>query len=75
MNLSKFREPLSSSSPADYFRAVSTGPATPMVLSVTTFGDRVNVAISYRKAAFSAAAITSVRQRFVTAIGDLLAIA
>ena len=75
MNLSKFREPLPPGSPADYFRAVSTGPATPLVLSVTTFGDRVNVAMSYRTAVYSAADIASVRERFVAAIGDLPAIA
>ena len=38
----------------DYFRAVSTGPATPLVLSVTTVGEAANVSISYRQAVFSA---------------------
>lgn len=74
MNLSKFREPLPPDSPADYFRAVSTGPATPLVLSVTTFGERVNVAMSYRTAVYAKAAVAAVRERFVAAIGELPAL-
>ena len=73
VNLSNFREPLPPGSPADYFRTVSTGPATPLVLGVTTFGDHVNVVMTYRKAVFSAAEISAVRERFVTAIGELRA--
>ena len=38
----------------DYFRAVSTGPATPLVLSVTTVGGVANVGITYRQTVFSA---------------------
>ena len=38
--------------PPDYFRAVSTGPATPLVFSITTAGDRLNVGISFRSAVF-----------------------
>jgi NRPS condensation-like uncharacterized protein len=38
----------------DYFRAVSTGPATPLVLSVTTVGEAANISISYRQTVFSA---------------------
>lgn len=71
MNLSKFREPLPPDSPADYFRAVSTGPATPLVLSITTFGERVNVAMSYRTAVYSKECAAAVRERFVAAIGEL----
>ena len=36
----------------DYFRAVSTGPATPLVFSITTAGDRLNVGISFRSTVF-----------------------
>ena len=48
----------------DYFRAVSTGPATPLVLSATTFGERVNLGLSYRIAVFSKADIDSLQGRF-----------
>jgi hypothetical protein len=34
-----------------YVRAVSTGPLSPLVLALTTLGDVVEVALSFRKAA------------------------
>jgi hypothetical protein len=37
----------------DYFRAVSTGPATPIVFSLTTVKDTLNVGVSFRKTVFS----------------------
>ena len=37
---------------SDYLRGVSTGPATPLVLSVTTVGERMNVGISFRPSVF-----------------------
>ena len=40
--------------PVDYLRAVSTGPATPLVVSVTTIGEAANIGLSYRSTVFSA---------------------
>lgn len=37
----------------DYFRAVSTGPATPLVLSATTVGETVNLGLTFRRTVFS----------------------
>ena len=37
----------------DYFRAVSTGPVTPLVFSITTVNDILNVGISFRTTVFS----------------------
>jgi hypothetical protein len=37
----------------DYFRAVSTGPLTPLVLSITTVGDIVNIGLTYKTAVFT----------------------
>ena len=37
----------------DYFRASPTGPAVPLVLTPTTFIDRMNIGVSYRATAFS----------------------
>ena len=37
----------------DYFRAVSTGPATPLVLSATTVGEAVNLGLTFRRTVFS----------------------
>lgn len=49
----------------DYFRGVSTGPITPLVLSVTTVGDKVNMGLSYRATVFSRSDIDSLRGRFL----------
>jgi hypothetical protein len=51
--------------PMDYFRGVSTGPATPLVLSVTTVRDRANIGLSYRSTVFTPEDIENVKGRFV----------
>jgi hypothetical protein len=55
----------------DYLRAVSTGPVTPLVLSVTTSGDRVNVGLSYRSTVFSDAEIGQVQRRLIKSVAFL----
>lgn len=47
--------------PADYLRAISTGPACPLVLAVTAIGDVLEVGLSYRRDAFSSAMVEEVR--------------
>ena len=37
----------------DYLRVVATGPATPLVLSVTTAGENVNIGLTFRRTVFS----------------------
>jgi hypothetical protein len=37
----------------DYVRAVSTGPAVPLVFSITTIGDVLNIGASYKTAVYS----------------------
>jgi hypothetical protein len=49
----------------DYFRGVSTGPATPLVLSVTTVRDRANIGLSYRSTVFTPEEIEQVKDRFL----------
>jgi hypothetical protein len=51
--------------PADYFRGVSTGPVTPLVLSVTTIADRMNFGLSYRTALFSRTEIEGLQRCFL----------
>jgi hypothetical protein len=51
----------------DYLRAVSTGPATPLVLSITTLGQVVNIGLSYRPTVFSPTAIEHVKAALVGA--------
>jgi hypothetical protein len=71
MNLSDFQKRSPATAPTDYFRAVSTGPATPLVLSLTTFGGRVNCSITYRTSFFSAEQIATARERFLAAARGL----
>jgi NRPS condensation-like uncharacterized protein len=64
MNLNSVWSETERNAPLDYFRGVSTGPVTPLVLSVTTIGDRVNMGVSYRIAVFSRNDITNLQCRF-----------
>jgi hypothetical protein len=48
----------------DYHRGVSTGPNMPIVLSPTTFGDHLNIGVSYRTAGFSRAKIETLMELF-----------
>lgn len=54
-----------------YFRAVSTGPVTPLVLSATTMGEAMNIGLTYRTTVFSAAAMDSFRQSFLSSVCGL----
>ena len=51
--------------PADYFRGVSTGPVTPLVLSVTTVRDVVNLGLTFRATTFTDAHIRQVKKHFL----------
>lgn len=70
MNLKKLPAEMAMQ-PLDYLRTVSTGPVTPLVLSVTTFGKGVNISMSYRTAVFSKEEISGVRGRFAAAVAGL----
>jgi NRPS condensation-like uncharacterized protein len=65
MNLNSIWEQPHGERPIDYFRVVSTGPATPLVLSVTTVRDVVNMGLTYRSTVFSAAEIEEVKSCFL----------
>ena len=67
MNLKKIPMEPAAVQPLDYLRTVSTGPVTPLVLSVTTFGKGVNLTMSYRTSVFSQPEIFAVRERFIAA--------
>ncbi len=53
MNLNPLWEQEDGERAFDYFRAVSTGPITPLVLSVTTVKDVANLGVSFKKTVFS----------------------
>jgi NRPS condensation-like uncharacterized protein len=65
MNLNSVWGETDRNAPLDYFRGVSTGPVTPLVLSVTTIGDRANIGVSYRFAVFSKNDIRELQCRFL----------
>lgn len=71
MNINPLWEEQAQEGPLDYLRAVSTGPVTPLVLSVTTVGERVNVGLSYRTTVFSAAEIGMVQSRLADGVASL----
>jgi NRPS condensation-like uncharacterized protein len=65
MNLNSLLGRLGDDAPMNYFRGVSTGPATPLVLSVTTVRDLLNIGLSYRSTVFSKEAIEDLKCRFI----------
>ena len=68
MNLDSIWPPKSGERAVEYLRAVSTGPATPLVFSVTTVGGGVTVGLSYRPACFSAAEVEQLKSGFLASV-------
>lgn len=71
MNLDSIWPQASGDLPVDCLRAVSTGPVTPLVLSITTSNGGANLGLSYRTAFFSQAQVEEIRNCFLGAIGQL----
>ena len=65
MNLNSIWEQPEGAAPIDYFRAVSTGPATPLVLSTTTAADHLNVGLTFRSTVFSQGDIQQIKAVFL----------
>ena len=65
MNLNALWEPRGNGAPLDYLRGVSTGPVTPLVLSVTTVRDWANIGLSYRTTVFSADDVEKLQNHFM----------
>jgi hypothetical protein len=64
MNLNALWNPAADPLLGDYVRGVSTGPMTPLVLSVSTVGNHANIGVSWRKSVFSDEALAQWRQTF-----------
>ncbi len=64
LNVNPIWEAVAAGSPPDYFRAVSTGPATPLVFSITTAGQQLNVGLSFRTTVFLNSDIERVQDGF-----------
>lgn len=67
MNLNALWPQPNDGTAVDYLRAVSTGPATPLVLSATTIRETVHLGISFRQAVFSPEAVAGIQ-------GEMLAL-
>lgn len=65
MNLNAIWPQSDNERPVNYIRAVSTGPATPLVLSITTVRDITNISISYRTTVYSEPDIEYVKNEFI----------
>ena len=71
MNLNSLWGPGLADRPMVYWRAVSTGPVTPLVLSATTLGRAMQIGLSYRTTVFSAADVRQIKENLTRAIGQL----
>ena len=72
MNLNPIWENRSGLPVTSYFRAVSTGPVTPLVLAATTIGQGLNIGVTYRPAVFTAAEIAGIAESFQTSARRLV---
>ncbi len=71
MNLNGLWPQMDDARPVDYFRAVSTGPVTPLVVSLTTVGRLANVGLTYRSTVFDAPEIERIKDCFLNPPGLL----
>jgi NRPS condensation-like uncharacterized protein len=71
MNLNAIWDQQRVEKPVDYFRAVSTGPVTPLVLSITTAGNNVNIGVTYRSAVFSMEQVEQIKENFLRQVKQL----
>jgi hypothetical protein len=65
MNLNTIWPQTGESDQVNYIRAVSTGPATPLVMSITTVRDIVNIGVSYRSTVFTTTDMEFIKSRFL----------
>jgi NRPS condensation-like uncharacterized protein len=73
MNLNALWPQTDDARPVDYFRAVSTGPVTPLVVSLTTVGRVANIGLTYRSTAFEAPDIERIKGCFMEALDSFAA--
>ena len=71
MNLNALWPQPEETPPVDYFRAVSTGPVTPLVLSITSIGQVANIGLTYRSTVFGPPEIERVKASFLDPLGPL----
>jgi len=72
MNLNEYWEQTEDAKPVNYFRAVSTGPVTPLVLSITTVKDILNIGLTYKTAVFSQQEIELIIAEFINLVNQMV---
>jgi hypothetical protein len=72
VNLNTYWEQKEDEKPIDYYRAVSTGPVTPLVLSITTVRDALNIGLTYKTAVFSQKDVELIITEFINSIHQLV---
>jgi len=71
MNLNPLWEQKDENRAIDYFRAVSTGPITPLVLSITTVRETANIGLTFKKTVFSDSEIKGFISDFMNFVNHL----
>ncbi|MBC8002709.1 MAG: hypothetical protein H7X97_08985 [Opitutaceae bacterium] len=72
MNLNSLWDGTGQERPLDYFRAVSTGPVTPFVLSITTTNDQIQVGMTYRSTVLTRAQAGRVKAEFLNSLDEMV---
>ena len=70
MNLNAIKAQPGEEPPADYLRGVCTGPATPLVLSITTAGKSTHIGMSCRTTVFSEPMIEEFQTSFASEMAN-----
>ncbi len=71
LNLNSLLKQKEEKSSIDYFRAVSTGPVSPLVFSITTVKDILNIGVSFKKSVFSGTEIDGIVAEFSNSLSAL----
>jgi hypothetical protein len=72
MNLNALWPQPEETPPVDYFRAVATGPVTPLVVSITSVGRVANIGLTYRPTVFGPPEVERIKASFLDPLGPLV---
>jgi len=68
-----WRDASGAAPPGEYLRAVSTGPASPLIVAATTTGGEMHLGLTYRTAAYTADEIARIAAALVDGVKSLAA--
>jgi hypothetical protein len=66
-----WREACGAAPPTEYLRAVSTGPASPLIVATSSVGGELQIGFSYRVAAYTAEDIAKIAASLVNEINNI----